>query len=61
MTWLAAIFSAVKSLLVSIFLEANKTPGVEHEITMQEGNAKPLSKSYYIGKYRMHNRDKGKE
>jgi hypothetical protein len=60
-SWIALILDFLKGFLAQVFIEANKTPGVEHEIIVKDIGAKPLPKSHYVGKYRLHNRDKGKE
>jgi hypothetical protein len=61
MSWITLILDFFQGFLAKVFIEANKTPGVEHEILIKDTGAKPLPKSYYVGKYRLHNRDKGKE
>jgi len=61
MSIITFLLDFLKGFLAQVFIEANKTPGVEHEIEVQNGSAKPLPKSYYVGKYRLHSGDKGKE
>ena len=61
MTWITLILNFLKGFLVDVFLKAAETPGVKNEVSTQEGKAKPPPKRFYIGMYRLHNRDKGKK
>jgi len=54
-----ALWGLLKDLLVSVFMEANKTPAIEEEVDLEEGNLaepKPLD---YAGLYGLRNRDQG--
>jgi len=61
MSWVTLVLNFLKGFLVDVFIKANTTPGVENDITVQNGDAKRPPKSYYADKYGLHNRDKGKE
>jgi len=61
MSWITLILNFFQGFLAKVFIEANTTPGVEHEIEVQDIGARTLPKSYYVGKYQLHSGNKGKE
>jgi hypothetical protein len=53
------VLSFIKSIFIGIFMEAQKTPGVEVETHENEGAAKPISDDVLAAAYGLHDRDKG--
>ena len=50
MTIFAAVLKILSSIAASIFMEAATTPGVEHEIEMEDGGV-PIDRDIYDGLY----------
>jgi len=59
MSWVLGILDLLVSFFAKIFIEANKTPAIQEEVKLEEGNLVDPHPSEYDGMYGVCSGDQG--